>query len=151
MRCLSSGYPECDDTRRLDIVDEEQPSAAVPHLRMLDSSDMSEEFLAACVSEQEAVLETLREGLEGVSDSCNALLKDDVDFQCFALPTDEDASTTGDVAVEGGSLSRSHAMTVLIVAVVSLTALLMCVRRGVTPSPSPKSATDQTLTQSELV
>lgn len=46
---------------------------------------LSEEFLATCAEEEDAVLSAIRSGMEGISESCNALLNDHADVQCFEL------------------------------------------------------------------
>ena len=43
-----------------------------------------------CVQEEHAVLESLKNGVEGVSDACNDLLREEVDVECFELDGDDD-------------------------------------------------------------
>ena len=79
----NSGYPDCDDRRRL-------PEEAQANRRD-EVQTLSASFLAVCAEEENAVLESIRSGVEGVSDSCNALLRDHADVQCFELDQMDDS------------------------------------------------------------
>lgn len=83
-------YPWCTWGRRnLDEDAVTVPSNTALADRILSvGDDVSAEvkkLLEACESEKHTVITKLRQGVDGVSESCNKLLQEHIDFICFKL------------------------------------------------------------------
>lgn len=100
----NSAYPPCDETRR--------------HLSARVVSDPAE-FARLCVEEEGAVLATIQNGVEEVSESCNALLQTKISVTC------SDLSQESPVFISATSSSRP--MALLSAAMMVLVAVLQMV------------------------